>query len=80
MREQLKFAVMECGELFMLQTGTAVMLLLSVDNWDFTNLIQVCLTITVTNIIFIKHYSIYYQELKFSSIVTSELGQGPFYI
>ena len=32
MREELKFAVMECGELFTLEAGTVVMLLLFADN------------------------------------------------
>ena len=32
MREELKFAVMECGELFTLEAGTAVMLQLFADN------------------------------------------------
>ena len=64
-REELKFAVMECGGLFTLEAGTAVMLLLSVGNWDFTNHIQVYLTIYILLLAIAIH-----ESAKFSSLST----------
>ena len=42
MREELKSAAMEYGELFMEEVGTALMLKLFVSNLDYTNHTQVC--------------------------------------